>query len=282
MPALTTYIVTSRRAGDSLRDTLRSVRWGSTEPAILVAATAAAADPPGDDCCDVALAASEQCKTLAFMAGDALRWCLQNGNDSRQFVLLADDCLVIQRGLDAWAAGVLQRAGSAVVGVLDHASYSSAYDSVRPWFAELSMPHVTFEPGPETLADSVLVLSRDAAERLYSFGVFNSAYFNNWPLPFGVLLSWSAQMLGIPQIGWGSVVRRMPPLFCTDHRRAGHVEPQALSEQFVLYSSVQRCLGYSEFALRELYRRKRGEAAPTWTPLKPTVSPRSPLVTEAG
>ncbi len=217
-----------------------------------------------------------------FYAAAALQWVINEGLQFRQVFMVDDHCLVTGMGLGAW--GLDQAAkGCQLIGVRDFLDYHDRFDACAPLLAEWGLPHENWEVTKPTLADGFYWLSSQAAANLFQANALAVPQPERWCIPFGAYLSWAAQMLGMYQVTWGQSDKQLPPFYI---RRVTvgplYPPPHILSAQFWLYRPARHAENYSEEALREIYKRVRGERYRPVPPLTPVVTPSVDTLTELG
>jgi len=273
----TLFVVATRRGSYVAHDLIRSIRWSSQQSHYTVVVDLAGDVEPLEDLKDGhgIIRASVGKAADGFGAGLGLQWAFDKGIQARQYVILSDACLLLRQGVDTWALPHMQKTQVGLLGVIDRLNVEDAYGKCASFFDSWNAPHHNLSPGPETLHEACLWLSNGLATAMYQKGLFTPEGCENWPLPYGPYISWTAQMLGFYQVGWGHMDKRLPPLYVNHTGRARHQpEPHILSAQFLVYYSARHCVSYTEENLREAYKRMRGEPAKTVDPWKPSVSPK--------
>lgn len=274
----TVYVIATSRGAYPATDLVRSLHWTSArDHYIVIVDRKKDVELPSDLDKGHTILTVEGDGNVQdqFVAGTGIKWCLDQGIEARQFVVLDDKCLVMQQGLDVWALEHMTKTQVGLMGVTDRMNYSDAYSKVTALFDRWDMPHSMWVPQSETVHESVLFLSGELANALFTKNMLNPDGADQWPMPYGPFISWSAQMLGFYQVGWGHMDRPIPPLYAnhTRHHR-NQPAPHILNTGFKLYYSVQHVPAYSEERLRETFKRLRGEDAKEYEPIRPTVSPQ--------
>lgn len=274
----TVYVLPTSRGPYAVLDLMRSLRWSSQSSHYTVIVDRAGnVQLPADITEGCTSLRIEQDSGISdqFAAGLGLKWCLDNSVKAKQFVVLDDKCLVLQRGLDTWALEKMANEQIGLLGVKDRLNYEDAYAKVAPLLALWELPHAMFTPGPETINEAVMFMSGLLVQEMFKRNMLLPPQVEQWPLPYGPYISWLAQMSGLYQVAWGSMDLQMPPLYVNHVKHSRYQPaPHILNTQFKLYYSVRNVMGYSEERLRESYKRMRGEPAKSFEPLRPTVSPQ--------
>lgn len=274
----TIYVIATSRGSYPAVDLVRSLRWSSLSSSYAVIVDRGKnVEMPADltDGYTILQIDNDTGAQDQFVAGLGLKWCVDQGVKAKQFVVLDDKCLVMQRGVDTWALEHLQKTQIGVLGVKDRLNYEDAYQKVAPLMDRWDMPHGLFVPGSETVHEAVLYLSGPLVQTLFENNLLVPEGVEQWPLPYGPFISWASQMLGFYQVGWGHMDQHMPPLY-VNHSKHSRFQPapHILNTQFKLYYSVRNVPSYSEERLRESFKRMRGEEAKEFDPIKPTVAPQ--------
>jgi hypothetical protein len=280
----TAFCIVTSRGTYPVLDLIQSIRWSCRQFVYVVVVDKSHTVTLPQGVADQVLQIEHAENVLdGFLAGMAAKWVIDNGPQVDQFAFLSDECLVTQPGLDAWFDGVLARTQVGLLGVLDRSDYRDAYRRCAPIMDHWGMPHSSFTPDGHTLVSPVLFLSREAARTLFYRNLLFPDHCEQWPLSYGVFVSWAVQMGGLYQVGWGHTDKQMPPLFvyCQEQVRC-QPAPHILSNAFMLYYSVRQVPGYSEEQLRETYKRIRGEPSQPIEPVRPVVSPQQQGPTTLG
>jgi len=274
----TVYVIATRRGSYPAQDLVQSLRWSSLSShyTVIVDRGKDVEMPKGlTDGYTILTIDADTGIQDQFVAGLGLKWCIDNGVRAKQYVVLDDRCLVMQRGLDTWALEHMQKTQVGLLGVKDRLNYEDAYQKVTPLMDRWEMPHLLFTPGRQTVHEAAFYLSASLVQTLFDKNLLVPDGADQWPLPYGPFISWAAQMLGYFQVGWGEMDQQMPP-FYVNHTKHSRFQPapHILNTQFKLYFSVRHVPGYSEERLRESFKRMRGEEAKVFDPVKPTVAPQ--------
>lgn len=281
----TVFSIATSRGPYIAHDLIKSIRWSCTRPNYIVIVDRGGDVPRIPELADgyTLLTTDPHRAADPWLAGLGLKWAVDVGIQAKYFVVLSDECLILQQGIDAWALEHAAKTQVGLLGVRDRLNYDDAYKKCTPWFDMWDLPHTNYEPSGETVHDAAVWMSSSLVSQLFSRNLLPPNDCEQWPLPYGPFISWAAQMLGFYQVGWGHMDKRIPPLFVNHTGRSRHMpEPHVLHPQFALYYSARRCAGYSEEDLREAYKRQRGEPARSIEPFRPVVSPKPDGPTEAG
>jgi len=262
-------------------DLIAAIAWGFDRPYhIVVLNTGEKFDVP-DNVTVLAPDLGEKKFHPGFIRNLGVKWAIDEGVQTKQFMLLDDACMILQHGLDVWSYEQMTKTNVGILGVVEQFHRSDAYARCTPIFDLWNLPHGDFDPDGYSLCSSAVFMSAAAAMTLYQRNLLAPDRCEQWPLPHGVYLSWVTQMLGLYQVGWGHSDKPLPPLYVHEHARARcQPGPQILSPAFSLFYSARQVTGYSEEELREAFKRHRGEPAKTREPMRPVVSPtqRGPTV----
>jgi hypothetical protein len=211
-----------------------------------------------------------------FACGVGLRWAIDQGYTAEQVVILADTCLPIGQGLDSWALQTLQSQKAGLLGVVDRLNFEPSYTRCTAQLAAWHLPYTLFSPGDETVHEAILIAPWLTVTELYRYNLLTPAGCEHWPLTYGAYISWATQMLGCYLLGWGHMLRPLPPLFVASATQPRCLPaPQILSDRFLAFADIRQIGGYSEAAVRLVYQQRRGEsvAVPQQSPV---LIPRQP------
>lgn len=281
----TVYVVASGRGDYVIEDMLRALRWTSQATSYTVIVDRGAGAKISDDIkAGYTILKVEDAEGIAdgFVTNLGVKWCIDQQVQAKQFVLLDDQCIILQPGLDTWGLEHMQKTQVGLLGVEDRINYVDAYNKMMPFFDQWQLPHANFIPGNSTLHHAALFLSDGLVNRMYQASLLTLDGVAKWPLPYGPFISWTAQMLGFYQVAWGSMDRNMPPLYVNSTTGQRHPAPHILSPQFKLYYPSRHAAGYSEEHLRDAFKKMRGETAKQHEPIRPKVSPQQKGVTTLG
>jgi len=274
----TVFVIATRRGSYPAQDLVRSIRWScQSSHYTVIVDRGKDVEMPADlkDGYTILTIDQDTGAQDQFVAGLGLKWCVDQGIKAKQFVILDDKCLVMQRGIDTWALDHMQKTQVGLLGVKDRLNYEDAYGKVSPLMDRWDMPHALWVPQSETVHESVLYLSGPLVQTLFEKNLLVPEGVEQGPLPYGPIISWAAQMLGFFQVGWGHMDQQMPPLYVNHSKHARfQPAPHILNTQFKLYYSVRNVPSYSEERLRESFKKMRGEDAKDFDPVKPTVAPQ--------
>lgn len=240
-------------------DQIEAIKWCCTHTShvAIVDTSEQPIHPPGDYEGYSFIRATGHYDT-GWMALAAIKALLDREALFGQALLLGQYALPIGRGLDSWAANQI-KSGAGVLGVEDRYCYYEAFSSCSPLFAEWSLPHELFEdpPSTKTVAEGFQVVSGALLHDMFNRLLLPPPSCAEWRLPFGVFLSWVAQMLNYEQRLIGHMDKPLPPLYVSTLRQRHLPAPHILSSEFKLYYSLNRVPGYSVFDLRQGYKRMR-------------------------
>jgi hypothetical protein len=276
----TVYVVVTSRGPYVAWDLLRALRWSSEgSHYTVIVDRAGTVSPPADLTDGYSILAPERPikASDAFVAGTGIKWCIDQGMQARQYMILSDECVIMQRGIDTWALEQLRKTQVGILGVRDRLSYEDAYSRVAGLMDSWGMPHGLWAPASETLHEAVLYLSGALAQTLFENNLLVLDGVEHWPLPYGPFISWAAQMLGFYQVGWGSMDQQILPLYVNHSKHARcQPAPHILNTKFVLYYSVRNVVGFTEERIRETFKKLRGETGKDFEPIRPSLSPKPP------
>lgn len=178
---------------------------------------------------------------------------------SDKVIFLNSDWLAITTGLAKWIHAFFEKSGVDLIGVADHFSYETYYNTTCRYLTDLKVPHEGWESSPLALNSKILILNQGMVGAYYERNLLTPANYENCPIPHGVFLSWCAPMLGKSVLPWGTTNNPTVPIYCVPPRTLSQTlpSPTILSPFFILYHGTNRIMGLSEFSVREYYKTKR-------------------------
>ena len=188
---------------------------------------------------------------IGFKLLAALSTLIHKGLQCKLIVLLDDSTLLYRPGVDSWAMSQLHKYDAGLLGVASETSYAGWFTDCLGFFDQWGLPYTFHEVGERPVAEGVYFLSAKFANELFARGLMPPIGWQEWPITAGAFLSWTAQMLGYPQISWGTQDRPRAPLFVDAAVSRRLPAPSTIAEQFSLHSSIRRVRGYSETEIRE-------------------------------
>lgn len=276
----TVYVIATRRGTYPVDDILRSLRWSSTGSHYTVILDRTGGVTIPEDLKEgYAVLTVEQHNNIQdqFIALLGIKWAIDKGLEAKQYLILDDRCLVMQREIDAWALEHIVKQQVGTIGVRDRLNYEDAYSKITPLFDAWDLAHQMWVPGPETLHEAAVYISGALAKEMYKQNLLPPEGVEQWPLPFGPFISWVSQMLNFYQVAWGAMDVPMPPLYVNHPGQQSarfQPPPHILNTSFKLYFSVRHVLSHSEERIREVFKKMRGDEAKDFEPIRPSVSPK--------
>lgn len=240
-------------------DQLEAIKWACTHTNYVVLVDVAPQPiHPAGDYEGYTILRPQNLHGEGFDGLTAVKHCLDQSALIGQAILLSQYALPVSRGLDNWCAGQI-KSGYGILGVEDRHCFYESFTACSSMFAEWGVPHELYEdpPSTKTLAPGFQVIEGGLLRDLFNRQLLPPAGIEQWQLPFGVFLSWIAQMLNYTQLLHGHMDRQQPPLYVNEMRTRCLPAPHILSGAFQLFYSLKGVPGYSMHDLRQGYKRIR-------------------------
>lgn len=269
-----TLIVTTGLQGlPTLVDQIAAIRWSMEQPYHIVVADPKGAYIGAKFGSDVSVYSTSIAwrgtTNSGWYLADALRQCQGPAKAFAQVILLAENTLFLQPGVDTWLAKTLgQDSRLGLLGVQDLRPADDLYRKCIYYMKQFQLPHERFETPPPVLDDAFIVLSRAFVQQLVDRDLLTPAGCTDWPGSYGQYISWAGRMLGQLQVNWGTLSRQIPPLYVTRYPTS----PMVLRSEFKVFARVCDVAGYDEQFIRAVYQKLRGESGPPVAAIKPKVT----------
>lgn len=258
-----TLVVMATNRGQSIvDDQVAAVRWTCERPYhVVIVDDVGDVESTGDDCTVIKSKVARAKRMSGFKNQEGIAHAIDAGCNFRVALCLDDDTLLIGRGLDSWALGVIDDGAVDVLGVGDRASYTHQWAERRGQFTAWVPEARGFVPHPETLFYPATWMVRGLCDEMHERGLLVPAGYATWDLWPDVYLSWVAQVLGFHCVAWGTMDMPAAPLYANhpDMQRYAP-QPWILHPGFKAYHSSRAVHGATERQVRALYARRRAAA----------------------
>lgn len=269
----TLYVISSWRGDYVLDDMLAAIAWSSTRSFFVIVVDLSKQvqqlTAPGKYQIVHSDLPPETCEGFHRAAG--LKWAIDTGIAYKQVIMLHDTCLPVTQTLDSFFIEQMQPDGLGVLGV--HASLNGerAWQDARTQLFQWKVPTEAWERPPISLCDDFLVLAPRLASLLYLRNLLVPPGCSNWPGTYGSYISWVCQMLNMYVVGWGYETKPLPPVYVSHTQGQYLPAPHLFGQRLLVFSPINKIMGYAEGDIRELYKQQRGERAREIAKLKPVV-----------
>lgn len=269
MIAVDTLVVMATNRGQAIfEDQLEALRWGFERSFHLIVVDDSGDTGPigwhGDHSIIRSRVAADK-KLSGFKSNEGLAHAVQEHIDYKVAMVLDDDALIINQGLDTWALELMEADAVGLLGVQDRVEYTAEWPQWAGWFAERVPEANGFVPMKSGIFYAANWMHRDLVNELASRGMLVPTGHGLWNLWPDVYISWLASCLGYYTLGWGAMDRPRPPLYCNHPDTMGSAPPPwALRAEFMLYHSIRSVPLVKEAAVRAHYAQVRAGLSPPY------------------
>lgn len=261
---LTLYVTHSARDPEIAADGIAAARWASkhTCVALLVVDSGQAEDYSrcGADLVLESTLTPDRPELLDFRFYEGLKYAIDQGVEFEQAICFRDDAMFLGRNIDDLLSRTFYKETADLIGVADRHYYGESFMRLGRLFSQWRVPHESWDKPPQsfTVHPAVFALTHKLARELFYRRLLVPPGLEDWPLPFGPYVSWTCQMLLMPQLLRGSMNRPTPPFYINDGwGGAYNPPPYLLHSNVALYWSLRRVAGYSESETRTWCRTLR-------------------------